>query len=287
MRMNDFFVELASRNIGAADVLMPRRAARFETARRQDALSFETKTVRLESFDDESAGERLLPHSELLREHEAERTKLDSETQAAQGLRRVGDEAGSSLRVRGRAPMQHAQESESIGEHANPKSPLSSTSSSSISRHDASQQTLRVADYALIDQDHVIESSNARTSDARGAHAESFEDSNTRGVRNDEALRPETRSPIVATPSVRLIERRIEESSINRPASREVPRQTAAPLSKRLNESSAAPTVNVTIGRLEVRAVTSSAQPARSRAMTTPALSLDEYLRKRRKGGER
>jgi len=50
-------------------------------------------------------------------------------------------------------------------------------------------------------------------------------------------------------------------------------------------ESAPAPVVQVTIGRIEVRAVTPPAPARQAPARTSPSLSLDEYLRRRNGGG--
>ncbi|WP_199746994.1 hypothetical protein, partial [Corallococcus sp. AB049A] len=50
-------------------------------------------------------------------------------------------------------------------------------------------------------------------------------------------------------------------------------------------ESAPAPVVQVTIGRIEVRAVTPPAPARPAPARTSPSLSLDEYLRRRNGGG--
>lgn len=52
------------------------------------------------------------------------------------------------------------------------------------------------------------------------------------------------------------------------------------------NGDQAAPTIRVTIGRIEVRAITQAAPPARRAATPEPKLSLEDYLRSRN-GGKR
>jgi hypothetical protein len=47
-----------------------------------------------------------------------------------------------------------------------------------------------------------------------------------------------------------------------------------------------APTIQVSIGRIEVRATTASKAPARERPSAPAAVNLDDYLRRRAKGGE-
>ena len=47
------------------------------------------------------------------------------------------------------------------------------------------------------------------------------------------------------------------------------------------------PSINVTIGRVEVRAVPSDNKPTTPRRSESPVMPLEEYLRKQRRGGER
>ncbi|HWS54785.1 MAG TPA: hypothetical protein VN228_11690, partial [Pyrinomonadaceae bacterium] len=66
--------------------------------------------------------------------------------------------------------------------------------------------------------------------------------------------------------------------------SRHVPHRAAARDDARA-PAQAAPTVNVTIGRVEVRAVPAPPAPAARRAASPPHMSLEEYLRRRAGGG--
>jgi hypothetical protein len=79
---------------------------------------------------------------------------------------------------------------------------------------------------------------------------------------------PKTPLVVVQSSIAPLIETGPEHLQLNRPA--------ATPQ----------PTIHVTIGRIEVRAVQSSQSPARSRA-ATPVMNLDDYLKRRSEGGAR
>lgn len=76
-------------------------------------------------------------------------------------------------------------------------------------------------------------------------------------------------APIIVQPSIApLLETGLEHLLLNRP------------------NSQPGPTVHVTIGRIEVRAVQSSQAPAKPRA-TTPVMNLEDYLMRRGQGGTR
>ena len=76
-------------------------------------------------------------------------------------------------------------------------------------------------------------------------------------------------APNIVRPSIApLLETGLEHLLLNRP------------------NSQPGPTVHVTIGRIEVRAVQSSQSPAKPRA-TTPVMNLDDYLMRRGQGGTR
>lgn len=91
-----------------------------------------------------------------------------------------------------------------------------------------------------------------------------------------------------------IIERMIERATrpverSTQPAPAMLPaRQTAPPAAHTLSElaTTAPPTINVTIGRIEVRA-TQGRAPAQAQRSAPEVMSLEEYLRRRSRGGGR
>jgi len=107
--------------------------------------------------------------------------------------------------------------------------------------------------------------------------------------------RPPTASPSAPSEPVAHAAARVESvlATTGTPSVRPAPEQSRQVLQGALNrlnepgaeaEPSAIPTVNVTIGRVEVRAVPAPTPPA-SKPRPTPAMTLEEYLRRRAAGG--
>src|SRR2546423_4544251 len=101
MSVDDFLSELAAKNIGAVDLIVPRRAARFETVQTQGALGLQIETGSFEpaSLDEESAHRTPLPPTRLPRPREATRSEKASDPQTARVLPDTQSESRSSKRM--------------------------------------------------------------------------------------------------------------------------------------------------------------------------------------------
>jgi hypothetical protein len=86
------------------------------------------------------------------------------------------------------------------------------------------------------------------------------------------------KKPTLVRPDATVQKLRAVEAVV--PVIRSLPQFPPAP------KSASAPTINVTIGRVEIRA-TSPAAPQRARPKSANVLSLEDYLRQRTKGGGR
>lgn len=286
--MGDFLSELIARNNGTADVLAPRRAARFETVQEQGTLGFQTGTVSFEpeAFVEENTRESPLPQTRMQRTHKAQRNEKDSKARAAPALPRSQSEPQLPDPMKAQAHVPPAtEEFEARSETINPQPSLSRTSSPAVARQDAPRPVLQRPGDAReqINQEQMVEQLASQTSNVIQSRHDELESSSVKAHSSRNAEAPDA---IVATPRVTLAEQRSEESAAPQTVGSKAKERAPAPLTELVDVQSSAPTINVTIGRVEVRAVSSAASPNKTHT-TAPTLSLDEYLRKRRQGGER
>ncbi|HEY2714256.1 MAG TPA: hypothetical protein VGI60_17230 [Chthoniobacterales bacterium] len=94
--------------------------------------------------------------------------------------------------------------------------------------------------------------------------------------RSTENSEPEFSS--LPKPAVRIEKARTVKAIV--PAIRNVPHAPSTP-------AQVAPAINVTIGRVEIRATTPRSSPQRAQPKSSKVLSLENYLRQRAKGGQR
>ena len=94
----------------------------------------------------------------------------------------------------------------------------------------------------------------------------------------DEIAIAETRRAVESSKDSRLVRPRVELAHDNRRAGNDSVMPVALPASE------PAPVINVTIGRIEVRATTPSTS-GRKQPSVKPLMSLDEYLQRRTRGG--
>jgi hypothetical protein len=87
------------------------------------------------------------------------------------------------------------------------------------------------------------------------------------------------KSPSLVRPAATVQKIRATEAVV--PAIRSLPQFPPAP------KPASAPTINVTIGRVEIRATSPAPPPQRARSKSANVLSLEDYLRQRASGGSR
>jgi hypothetical protein len=257
--MGDYLSELATKNIGTANLIQPRRASRFEQVQTPGAHNSQTEPLSLqaESFDieqavkEERAGEIIpdaypRPPMRLSRKDEF----ISSEDDAAERTPPLSP------------PKFHPPITKQTAENV----PLSSN---------IEEKTNITLEQAFIEP-HFLQSkavelkiSEPKSSEPQVIHKQS----------------PETQAQVIVKPRVLKSEERFAESENNQ--TRILPTREKMP--KQLSESAKTaevPVINVTIGRVEIRAVASSA-PVKQARTKPPTLSLEEYLRQRSNGGGR
>ena len=289
--MRDYLSDLVTKNIGTADLIEPRRSARFEPIQTRTALEAEIEpSFQADVFEEEGIIE--LPA--LTRPRRRREVRSTEKSEEISSLKNADDQIEQRLTA---APTEtHSSETgqmdartvhtpkiieatrEPISESLfKPNLPLSGLSAPITSMQSPPKSAVKpeisnnTAEHAPI-QTHrapLTETDNSKISPPGNFDQHSIE----------------ANAPIIIEPRVEKAETGVEETTIHQiiiPLAQEQ-------MSKQISERAAipeTPVINVTIGRVEIRAAVSSAPPKQSPAKPQ-TLSLDEYLRKRRNGGER
>ena len=259
--MSDFFYELAAKNLGTADVIVPRRPALFESTLKHAHFQSFSEPESSSTFDDVNVVESRPATRPQRRSETAEGSVFPS---------RDADRPSSPISRKTFRDSENEPSSRSI------------SSSSEIDARSRDLDRFRPREVPgesskLIDQPkghgsivdpklppiRVFEKSTASESRKR--------------ERNNETV--EAKTPIIAEPRVAI--RRDREGERPRASS-----NVASKFPGEQPEKSEAPVINITIGRVEVRALPPSA-PSRAAKAQPPAVSLDEFLQRRRNGGAR
>jgi len=290
--MGDYLSDLVTKNIGTANVIQPRRSARFEPLQAKGALEaqIEPPSLQTESFEEEHIIETMPPSSRRKREvklrerDEIISSREDSDEQIAQALLIPPPKAHSSENGQNDARVTLAPKlieavREPTTQNLSVPNPSSLTLSALVT---PTQPSLKSAE-SRKKLNSIIEHAPIQT------HRESLSATGElkappEKISGKQGI--EAHAQIIVEPRVEKIENRVEEATIYQtviPMPRE---QMSKQISERA-EVPETPTINVTIGRVEVRAVTSSAPSKETTYAKPQTLSLDEYLRKRHNGGER
>jgi hypothetical protein len=283
--MSDYLSDLVTKNIGMANVIEPRRPARFEPLQTTSALEFEIEPTRqTDVFETEQTIESRPPARPRREVKLIEKTvetssrTRDEEIEHAPKLapREIHSPKTETRQTRVTlAPKTDEPPHESNVENFS----LSNLSTPTFSPITPLRSPPKVAEKEEISSDK-IEHAPIQTQ----VVTRETDNSKPLSENNSEPQTIEAREKIVIEPRVEKIENRFEETKIQQTVIS--PHEQASKQIAERFDTPPTPTINVTIGRVEVRAAVSSAPPKQAHAKP-PTLSLDEYLRKRRNGGER
>jgi hypothetical protein len=257
--MGDYLSELVTKNIGMANLIQPRRASRFEQAQPPGAHYSQTEPLSLpaESFD------------------------------IAQT---VNEERGGEIKpdARPRRPMRSSKKDEFISseDDADERSPLLSPPKShppitkQIAENVSLSSSIEEKTNITLEQASIVP--HFPQSKAVELKIPETKSSEPQVISKQS---PETQAQVIVKPQIMKSEERFGEARNNQ--NKILPPREKMP--KQISESAKTaevPVINVTIGRVEIRAVNSSA-PVRETRTKPPALGLEEYLRQRSNGGGR
>jgi len=259
--MTDFFYELAAKNLGTANVVVPRRPALFESETVPPHFQSVSESESISTFDDVN----------LVESRPARRQERISNTV---------EESAFPSHIVNPAPSPASRRTLRDAETEPWSHHISSISPKDV-KHNPGQNLSRPRalpgeDSKVADQPRAIGSIVEPKLHRVPVPPRSNADERRKRDDNQTA---EVKTQIIAKPRVAVARDREGPNP-------HAPSNVASKLLDEQPEKSETPVINITIGRVEVRALPSSAA---NRAAKTqpPTVSLDEYLQRRRNGGAR
>ena len=291
--MRDYLSNLVTKTIGTANVIQPRRAARFESVKTKTTFGAEVEMPsQAESLEESHLTEPMpsVPRTRRREVKSSEKDEIisrrnDSDEQIARSLsvtspKTLATEPGQNdfRHTFTSKPTRATQEKSAIQSLSIPNhTPFASLTLVTPTQSPIKPVENREKSNSLIE--HAPLQTPRELTAKTGVPKTSSENFGKQNI--------EAHTSIVVKPRVEKIENRVTEAMV-RQNTFLIPRK---PASKRIEEHAdempETPMINVTIGRVEIRAVMSAAPPKETPAAKSLTLSLDEYLRKRRAGGER
>jgi hypothetical protein len=310
--MRDYLSDLVTKNIGTAEIIQPRRASRFEPAQPQNA--FETETSLFQAADFGDFEEERTVETAHINPRRASKTESRETNAAISSPVNPEDQIRTSF-IEPAKP--HAPEIKQIVSRVKRASEeieappetveLKISEEKRFETKDANKKNSEAANSEAKDlEEETVETPAPIVAKPR---VTAFEN------RFEETAKPQTITPlskeqtpqqasdrkkiheatieqtIIPTPreqtSQQIRERAEKPETANRQTVISFPRAQTLNQFSDLTETPEATVINVTIGRVEVRAVTASAPPKNAHRAKPQTMGLDEYLQKRGNGGER
>lgn len=292
--MGDYLSELVTKNIGTANIIQPRRASRFEQVQSPGAHYSQTEPLSLqaESFDivqavNEERGGEIKPDARPRRPMRPSRKDefISNEDDT--------DERSPLLLPPKSHPSITKQTAENVSISSNIIEEIRETENEILSQPRPPSPAIVTSKKSLLLSGEAEENTNITLEQAfvepdfsRSKAVElKIPETKISASQVIPKQSPETQAQVIVKPLVLKSEERFGEAGNNQ--NKILPPREKMP--KHISENpktTEVPVINVTIGRVEIRAVNSSA-PVREARPKPPALSLEEYLRQRSNGGGR
>jgi hypothetical protein len=292
--MGDYLSELATKNIGTANVIQPRRASRFEQVQTPGAHDLQTEplSVQAENFDivqavNEERGGEIKPDTRPRRPMKSSRKdefisiedNADRRTPLASPPKApapVTKQTAENVSLSSNIIEEVRQTANEILSHSRPPSPAVVKPKKSLLISGEAQEKTNITLKQASIEPHFSQSKAVELK---------IPETKNSAPQVISKQSPETPAQVIVQPRVSKSEERFGEFENNQnkilPVREKMPKQIPE-----TPKPAEVPVINVTIGRVEIRAVNSSAPVKEAR--TKPAtLSLEEYLRQRSNGGGR
>lgn len=309
--MRDYLSDLVTKNIGTAEIIQPRRASRFEPAQTQGAFETQPETSLFRETDLEvertiettQVSPRRAPKTGSREKNAAisntENSEDQIQTSFIEPVKPRTTEIKQIVSRSRRAPEEieappevielkiSAEQSFETKDASKKNSEAARSKTKDLEKETLETPTPIVAKPRITALENRSEETGKSQTITPLTKEQTAKQASDRTEIQEAAIQP----TIIPTPREQTSKQSAERAEKPETAMQQTvvsfPRaQTSGQISD-LTETPEAPVINVTIGRVEVRAVTSSAPPKHAHRAKPQTMSLEEYLRKRGNGGER
>ncbi|MBV8138825.1 MAG: hypothetical protein JO121_24845 [Deltaproteobacteria bacterium] len=279
--MGDLFARLAERTLGMAAVAQPATPARFAPAPQAAVEPPAPQSVVSPAQVERPNRARALGYPTGPRfDSEPIRKDATPKVHASKAPLMIGEDAGAAKDHQSPSRIDQTTQRVLPKESPPPESSAEEAHGAEIDRADAGAPEL------LFAQPRPAAPEPAERPIARAAERRSSAPAlpMRRPTQETPTAQAKPEGLAVADRSVDALDRAVNPPALHRPAPPAAPRRSSAEAALQRERQSADTTVEVSIGRIEVRAVLPESQPAPARRAADSALSLADYLKERDRG---
>jgi hypothetical protein len=258
--MRDFFYELAAKNLGTANVIVPRRSSLFES----ESLHSQLPTLESQS----------LTTPKEMNPRQTDRTTPPRTSGVPEQTENSQDDSKAISPDRGETSEKYETNKSGQRNYSASRNFETTHDDSQVSSRSVTQTAGSIVPVVPPTETRLVQQLVHEIT----VRPQSIVEENARAEENKKDSPPETK--IIAKPQILVSQKNGKEASTSRAPINTIPKPLV------VDKNSEVSTINISIGRVEIRAIP-SATPLRTAPAKPSTLSLDEYLRKRRNGGAR
>lgn len=295
--MADYLGKLVAKNMGTAEVILPRRSTRFETAQTKESYEISSVEEPFERISEVQVVNRPIT-VQSNRANDISESDIPPDLPIKQNSdKQISNALGVPATTIQVSEQLNLQDETSTPKDKHPEPESKSNKPETYSKPPELERLPKRLSKKIDDSEVNVDLSPVKVVQSVQLNPNQHTDSNSDQEpklepksRNESITQIEVRNQTIEKHSEIIVRPRVEP--VKEQVSERINDQTLIRFPQNherfseLVEPVEAPTINVSIGRVEIRAITTQTIPKETRNKPQ-TLSLDEYLQKRRAGGDR